>query len=153
VVILVATLAGCSSSKSGDNPNAESTFPLEFLGIANSKCYGGGFQLHLTVKNVSDREIAYDEISDLGIDVVLKDATGKVLVALPFSFYGIVSGPPGTAIKPNREGDLIIADDGYMGTLAMVEVQVNGANVFETPVSIPDSLRDQNWVIKDGMCF
>jgi hypothetical protein len=152
VIILVATLAGCSSSTSGKNSNSELTFPIEFLGIADSRCYAGSFQLNITVKNLLDREIAYEDIEGLGIDVLLKDLTGKTLVSLPFSFYGIISGPPGSSIKPSRVGALMMADDGYKGTLATVEVEVNGENVFQTPVNIPAPLRDRNWVIKDGIC-
>jgi hypothetical protein len=157
-IFLSATLAGCGSSESAKDLNSESTFPLEFLGIADSTCYGKGspFFPKFEVKNISNRQISMVDVEKLGLFLDYRDGNGNLLVSLPIDFYGLIDGDLSTVgeIEPldvGKVGLLNVADDGYKGTLETLEIRVNNEIIYSASISTTDASRE-GWIIKDGNC-
>jgi hypothetical protein len=162
LMLMISSLAGCgsSSSESTDNsvPTQESTrsatssqLPFEIVGV-KELCTSGYFSLDFQIKNISPSTLDYAVLKDLGLDVLLVDESGNQLATLPVSFYGSLSPGINVTIEPNSVGKLTVVNDGFKGTLANVELQVNGNSIYESPADFPDPARGRNWVIKDGMC-
>jgi len=165
VVLLVVTTAGCSAGSTNTMENSgasqESTssesgseaIPFTIEGIENEVCSGGYFAfLNFQIRNVSPETLRFLDVKDLGLEVLLRDEIGDILVALPVSFYGAFGPGVDAVIEPNSVGTLMVVNDGFEGTLATVGVRVNGETIYEMPAEFPAPLRDRDWVIKDGMC-
>ena len=165
LIFIVASLAGCGSgtsttiensspSQKSINPSADSQLPFEIEGIEDEVCTRGSgyFFLNFRIKNISTHTLEFSEVKDLGLEVLLRDDMSKILVTLPVSFYGSLAPGLNATIEPNANGSLEVVNDGFKGTLAKVEVQVNGITIFEAPAEFPYAAQSRNWVIKDGIC-
>ena len=165
LLLIVSSLAGCGSSspESTDNsvtsqesvaPGTASQLPFKIEGIKEEVCTSGPgyFFLDFQIKNISNSRLQYSDLENLGLEVLLIDEAGGVLATLPVSFYGALTPGLNVTIEPNSTGTLTVANDGFKGTLANIEVRLNDATIYEAPADFPTFSGGRNLVIKDGLC-